>query len=479
MTGFQSFVVFADMRTGSNFLEDNLNRFEGLSCLGEAFNPHFIGYPNQDSLLGMTLKEREKDPLDLLDRIKGHDGLAGFRCFHDHDARARQACLADPRCAKVILTRNPAESYVSLKIARATGQWKLTNVTHGRTQDVAFDADEFTAHLQRLQDFQRHLLATLQRSGQTAFYVDYEDLQDVAVMNGLAEWLGIPDRITRLSQKLKKQNAAAIEDKVRNADQMARTLARLDRFNLARTPNFEPRRGPQIPRYVAAAKAPLLFMPLASGPEAEVHAWMAGLDKVAATELLRDFTQKSLRDWMRQAPGHRSFAVLRHPVARAHTAFCTRILPGGPGTFPEIRKTLQRVHRVPLPEPGATPEEDTAYSFADHRAAFLGFLKFLKNNLQAQTAVRVDAAWASQLTLLQGMTGFAPPDYLLREQNLRIDLALLASQIGYTKMPEAPTVGGVLHDRLSAIYDAEVEAQARAAYADDYMAFGFGDWRTP
>ncbi len=43
---FDYFVVFAEMRTGSNFLEANLNAFAGLTCHGEAFNPHFIGYPN-------------------------------------------------------------------------------------------------------------------------------------------------------------------------------------------------------------------------------------------------------------------------------------------------------------------------------------------------------------------------------------------------------------------------------------------------
>ena len=36
---FTSFVMFAGMRTGSNFLEANLNALPGVSCLGEVFNP--------------------------------------------------------------------------------------------------------------------------------------------------------------------------------------------------------------------------------------------------------------------------------------------------------------------------------------------------------------------------------------------------------------------------------------------------------
>ena len=51
---FDYFVIFAEMRTGSNFLESNLNTLDGVSCFGEAFNPHFIGYPNRTEILGIS-----------------------------------------------------------------------------------------------------------------------------------------------------------------------------------------------------------------------------------------------------------------------------------------------------------------------------------------------------------------------------------------------------------------------------------------
>ena len=179
MAGFDYFVIFAEMRTGSNFLEANLNAFSGLRCHGEAFNPHFVGYPNATEILGFDLGLREADPHKLLGAIKSEDGvLGGFRYFHDHDPRVLDAILDDPRCAKVILTRNPAESYVSWKIARETGQWKLTKAKHAKSERISFKAAEFETFLAELQDFQVLLLNRLQRSGQTAFYIDYEDLQD-------------------------------------------------------------------------------------------------------------------------------------------------------------------------------------------------------------------------------------------------------------------------------------------------------------
>ena len=465
------------MRTGSNFLEANLNMFDGVGCLGEAFNPHFIGFPNRSDLFGMTQDKREADPQALIDLIKQAEGLNGFRFFNDHDARVLDIALTDPRCAKIVLTRNPVDSFVSWKIASATGQWKLTNATHAKTQQVRFEAAEFETHLAALQAFQIRILNTLQRSGQTAFYVAYEDLQDVEVMNGLVRWLGVDSHITSLNKKLKKQNPDPMANKVANFAQMETALARMDRFNLTRTPNFEPRRGPMIPSYVAAPKSPLLYMPLKSGPNPVVENWLGAMDEATAADTQSGFSQKTLRDWLRAHPGHRKFTVIRHPVVWAHTAFCERIVANGPGSFAEIRATLRKVHGVEVPDGGAVPETDIVYDMQAHRKAFLAFLKFLRANLSAQTAIRTDAAWASQLSLLQGMAEFGVADMIAREGSLRGDLARLAGQIGRTTMPDLPEKTDPYGARLAAVYDDVVEMAVRDAYNRDYEAFGFGSLR--
>lgn len=472
MPEFDYFVIFAEMRTGSNFLEANLNAFEGISCLGEAFNPHFIGYPDAEDMLGITRAQREKDPAALIGAIRANAGLSGFRYFSDHDPRALDICLADRRCAKIILTRNPLESYVSWKIAQATGQWKLTNAKHAKSEQALFDGREFEAHLERIQEFQVLLLNGLQRSGQTAFYVAYEDLQDLEVMNGLATWLGSASRLESLDRKLKKQNPEPLPQKVTNADAMEAALARLDRFNLSRTPNFEPRRGPVIPTYVAAARSPLLYLPIRSGPDAAVRRWLCDLDGVGEGQLLSNFTQKTLRSWKGKHPGSRSFTVLRHPLARAHAAFCDKILQTGPGTFPEIRATLRRVFDLPIPEDAPGPD----YSAAEHRRAFAAFLQILKSNLAGQTSFRIDPAWASQAALIQGFSAFAAPDMILREDRLAADLAWLADQAGVKAVvaPMEPDENAAI---LASIYDADLERVAQDALGRDYQTFGFAAWR--
>ncbi|MCX7558312.1 nodulation protein NodH [Sulfitobacter sp. F26204] len=475
MTGkFRSFVVFAEMRTGSNFLEANLNAFDGINCHGEAFNPHFIGSPKNEPILGVDLKTRDADPKVLLSAIRNNTArLSGFRYFHDHDPRVFDAIMADESCAKVILTRNPIESYVSWKIAQETGQWKLTDVKSHKAAQAQFDPKEFANHLEALQAFQIKLMNRMQISGQTAFYVAYEDLQNVEVMNGLAKYLGVDEELDALDKSLKKQNPSPISAKVRNYEEMLKALSQLDRFDLTRTPNFEPRRGPVVPSYVAAAESALLYLPLRSGPQAQVLRWMAELDGVTRSDLQTKMTQKDLRQWKRQHPGHRSFTVLRHPVQRAHDAFCRHILPVDKGSYVHLRKTMMRRYKMPLPEGGP----DGHYDLAAHHKAFTAFLVFLKGNLSGQTSIRVDASWCTQTQAVMGFGELCLPDRIIREADLGKELNDLADVVGRA---DAPAVQPAPIDQpyaLEQVYDEEIESLTIDAYQRDYVMFGFSRWK--
>ena len=474
MANFNYFVVFAEMRTGSNFLETNLNAIEGIDCHGEAFNPHFLGYPKTTEILGVSQETRDADPQVLIRQIKHQaSGISGFRYFHDHDPRILEQCLADPKCAKIILTRNPLDSYVSWKIAQETGQWKLTDSKSRKDGKATFVEDEFTAHLGALQAFQVSLLNALQTTGQTAFYISYEDLQSVEVMNGIARYLGVAGELDGLDKSLKKQNPSSTSEKVNNFDQMQAALSGLDRFNLNRTPNFEPRRGPSIPTYVAAPHSGIMYLPLRGGPESQILDWLARVDGAKRSELLRKFSQKDLRQWKRKHVGHRSFTVLRHPVARAHRAFCHHILNTGQGGYAGLRQTLRRRYSMPIPE----MMPDAAYDRAAHRAAFLTFLVFLKGNLSGQTAIRIDATWCTQAQSLEGFGEFALPDRVIREDDLATELPQMLAQIGHENSVELGPTDPDEPFALADIYDEEIEKAAQNAYQRDYMMFGFDSWR--
>ena len=279
---FKYFCIFAEMRTGSNFLETALNQLDGVQCLGEVFNPEFVGYPNRTELLGLSQTERDRDPRRLLSRlVDGEGAVSGFRFFHDHDHRVADLVLEDPACGKILLSRDPLESYASWKIARETGQWKLTNLKRRRTARIEFDTDEFLERYDEHGAFRARIWRRLKVTGQTAFLLSFEDLKSLDVLNGLAAWLGVSSRLGKLPGDLKRQNPESIFEKVSNPQDIERAIARIGLARLEQQADLEPPRRAPIRGCVGAARAPLLFLPIKGGPEPRVESWLASLDAVA------------------------------------------------------------------------------------------------------------------------------------------------------------------------------------------------------
>ena len=468
---FEGFVILADMRTGSNAFEERLNEYSGVESHGEVFNPGFIGKPGVEVLHGITLAERDAAPQRLISALRASTkGLAGFRLFSDHDPRVLEDCLSDRKTAKVILTRNPLDSYVSLKIARATGQWWLSDMKSRKPGKARFVAEEFDAYLATRARHLHHIRHRLQTTGQTAFEIAYEDIGDDDVIRGCVRFLGVSPEKGSATKKGRVQNPVPLSEKVENLAEMKVALQARDPFDPDRLPTHEPARGPNVPSFVAASGAPLLYMPVKCAGDREIRAWLAALGGAPET----GFTQKALRSWKRRQGPHTAFTAVAHPVARAHEAFCRFILPTGPGAFSGIRTTLRRSYKVPLPD----DPTDTGYDAAAHAAAVLAFLQFLRGNLSGQTAVRVDAAWASQTACLQGLAGFGVPDRVFRVETLGQDLGDLAARLG-VDAPDVPEPDPGAPHALADIYNDRIERAARSAYQRDYMMFGYGPWSAP
>ena len=461
---FQSFVVFAEMRTGSNFLEANLNAIPGVMCYGEAFNPAFVGNSNKTELLGVSIHQRDLSPESLLKVMRKETaGISGFRYFHDHDPRVFDLVVDDPSVAKIILTRNPLESYISWKIAKESNQWRTTSAANIKTARPRFLIDEFQARVDELQEFQRDLLNRLQVSGQTAFYIDYEDVLDLKVINGIAAFLGIEGRLEKLDLSYKKQNPEPLAEKVSNPAEMAVGLNRIDFYNVRHTPNFEPRRQGAINTYVASAAVPLLFQPVKSAPDQALRKWLQGYG-----EVLTSFDRQGLKTWRADRPGHRSFTVLRHPLARAHAAFSEYLEKEW---MVELRGHMKRIHKFELP-----PKGQGFADLAAHRAGFLKFLEVVKHLHAGRTELRTPAHLATQLATVTGFAQLQAPDHILREDRLEEGLAFVCAEAGIAMRP-LPTVVKSARFALADLYDSDLEAAARDAYGRDYLYFGFKDWR--
>ncbi|WP_298499178.1 nodulation protein NodH [uncultured Maritimibacter sp.] len=470
---FDYFVIFAEMRTGSNFLESNLDQFPGLKCYGEAFNPWFMVDQQTDELFGVTMAERDGDPMRLIKVLQENtDGIPGFRLFHNHDRRVIDHALADPRCGKVILNRNQVDAYVSKQIAWNTDQWKLGDHTEKVPGKMKFHAKDFKFRYHTLKDYQRDLHRRLQAAGQTAFYIDYADLTDIRIINGLARYLGETTELDHANRSFKKQNPEPLAEKVINFEELVRTVEEIDKYDIDEIPNFEPVRGARVRHYVTAAKAPLAFLPTPGGPEDEIIQWLADIDGVKRESLRDGMTQKDMRQWKNHNKGHRSFTVLRHPVARAHHVFCTYVLNEGPKTDWELRHGL--IEKYGLPIPWDTPIGPD-YDRAQHRQAFLHFLNFVAGTVGGSSNHPVEMIWATQDNLLRGTAEFVSPDHVLREEQMATGLALIAMEVGVEPPELTPAEPDGPH-ALRDIYDDEIEKAVRAAYARDYMAFGFPRW---
>ncbi|PZX19015.1 hypothetical protein LX81_00709 [Palleronia aestuarii] len=459
-----SFILIAAMRTGSNFLEANLRQIPGLTCWGEAFNPHFVGSAGRKQLAGVTLAEREADPARLLDALAGaSDGIPGFRFFPGHDPRVLDRCLADRSCAKIILTRNPLDSFVSLEIARATRQWRLKEGAEKRSARVAFDPDAFAAYLDRHAEFRSGIDRALKESGQAAFRLSYEEAGDPAVLNGIARFLGLEARVERFETRSRVQNPEALSERVTNYEEMLAALGRLDRFGLERMAET-PRPRPEAPvRFVAPPRTPLVYLPVAGGPSGRIRAWLAALDGIRPKDLETGEDRTALGEWTAARPGHLAFTVLRSPARRVHSVFCHHLLNPEGGRFREI---LRESFGVPLPDGPPGPDWD----LAAHRQAFAAFLDVAEANLAGRTSMGVDPALAEQSERLRAISDRRAPDLVLREEELETALPALAARMGREARyepapPERPFP-------LSDVLDEALSARIAAIYARDIALYG-------
>jgi hypothetical protein len=463
VTAFTSFVVFAEMRTGSNFLEANLNAIEGVTCHGEAFNPFFIGGEGKVELFGIDMAGRNSDPSGFLQAMRRQTpGLSGFRYFSSHDPRVFDLVMADRTCAKIVLTRNQLESFISWKIAKESDQWWLANTKHLQTVRPTFSLDEFNARNDTLNQFQAKLTRALQTLGQTAYYIDYDDIRDLDVLNGLAAFLGVAARIDGLNFRFKKQNPEAIVEKVANPLEMQKQLATVDWFNLHHVPNYEPRRLPAVAQYMASTGVDLLYMPIKCGPDHRIKKWLQSYGP-----MLESFDRQTLRHWKSAHPGQRSFAVLRHPLERAYTAWCDLIAKEW---MPELRPYLKRVHKFALP-PKGKPFGDVE----EFRTGFMVFLELIKHIQAGRTELRVMPQIASLGATIQGFALLQSPDVLIHEDKLAEGLDYLCADLGIAAKPIPETADNRPY-ALSDIYAPDMEAAAREAYWRDYAGFGFDNW---
>lgn len=458
---FTHFAIFAAMRTGSNLLERLMNQYDGLTCHGELFNPHFIGTSGQETAFGLSMTDRDRDPQLLITKAQdATEGLAGFRIFDGHDPRIEDRVLADPTCAKIILRRNPIDSYVSLEIARQTDQWILGNAVSRKTARIRFEAGAYQRFLDERNGFYGRIDRAIRSNGQVPFELRYEELKDPDILNGLAAWLGIDDRRMSFREPIKRQNPEPLAEKVVNFDDMAAYLAG----------STEAHTGPSRSTVSASSKdflisrsQPVLVAPVPGTARKPLVDWLRAISGLDAFD--RGLSPGQMSRWLDEAKGLIALSMVEHPLSRAYRVFQRRIV-AGKQAYPVIREKLAQSYDVPLQTGNETPE--------DQARAFEAFLAFLGPNLERQTGLRVDPDWALQSDYIAAVSETVPLSHVIRSNDLPLAANALCAQLG---VPAAdvtsashgggPPLDEILSDRMIAL--------ARTAYGPDYRAFGFAD----
>lgn len=471
---FTYFTIFGAMRTGSNLLEHSLNQYESLAGQGELYNPHFIGKPERREFLAIPLAERNTDPVGLLHKLISAtpETIPGFRIFDNHDRRVIDFAARDPNCAKIILTRAPIDSFISLEIAQATGQWMLMKDENRRVAKMRFDPQKYEAYLAKRKAHYSFIRRAAQEAGQPVFEIDYNDLSEISVLNGAARFIGTTEVKTNLPDKIRRQNPPAWEDKVENVEEL-HAYAAGDGIT---APEVDPEPQPKfgaLGEMVASKTFDAIYAPIPGAGMGEFRKVLTEAAVAAGDADARLATgMKDKHLTRRRWRGAFIFSFVRHPAERLHDIFIRRIARAEGDAYTMVQMMMARDYRGPGPgEMTSSPDALLA--------GFDAFISFVESNLGGRTALRIDPAWTPQSTLLAAYARETPMDFVGRVEHLDDDLQFVLSRMKAPPMEltmklkaslarvedEMPKAAWLTRDR---------ETRIRKIFERDYDRLGYG-----
>jgi len=228
------FVILNAPRTGSNYLCTLLDSHPEILCHHEIFNPHVVGVARHLQKAGFqmgTIEERERDPIEFLGRVwRRNEGRrsVGFKLCWKQNGPVFDAVLADPRIRKIVLKRrNRIKSFVSLLLARQTGEWVIYNdeATPGARPKVQVDEAELQRHIAFNDAYYAEIEAAIQQRGHLGHVLYYEDLFSETSLRATLKFLDVaePDPALLAGQTW-KLSSTSLRDLVVSFDSLESSL---------------------------------------------------------------------------------------------------------------------------------------------------------------------------------------------------------------------------------------------------------------
>jgi LPS sulfotransferase NodH len=225
------FVLVGMMRSGSNFLERQLNRLADVRCHGELFNPTFVGLSHEvgKELVGYSrdsTKERDADEMGFLRKLDDacDRALFGSRLFLDHSPMMTSRLLHDPAVKKIVLSRNLLEAYVSLTTAVETGVWLTTEAAQEPSPKVKVNLNKLVTFALRQSLYYNDILTILHRTKQAFVQMDYTEIKQLPRLNAVAELIGSKHRFADVQEPIHKQSPEPLEERIEDFPKLMEEL---------------------------------------------------------------------------------------------------------------------------------------------------------------------------------------------------------------------------------------------------------------
>lgn|GEM_PF-914351 len=224
----KKFVIFGHPRSGSNYLCSLLDSHPHIICHYEVFHDQKIIHSFKKNL-PFTMEERDSAPIEFINKIFEGDSerqAVGFKIFRHQSPETQKKLLNDRSIKKILLSRkNIIQTYVSLLIARKTIRYvEAKNSPEQARIKVTVDADELLKFNEFYNAYLSNLKLKLEETNQEYMQIYYEDLFEPSTIDSVFRFLNVEKGEYTLEAWTRKQNPAALKDKVSNIEALKQEL---------------------------------------------------------------------------------------------------------------------------------------------------------------------------------------------------------------------------------------------------------------
>ena len=224
MMARDKFTIIANPRTGSNFFIERLNCHSEITCHREIFHRHSVYL--EEGTRNDLLEERNRDPQLFLSKVfqQCPTLVCGFKIFDDQNPDVLKHVIINPDIKKIILYRqNFLAVYSSDLLATESKEYvkfsndSLLKSLDGHSNKVVFDADKFQKAKFNYENHYRHVVETLNNSGQYFLFTCYEEFCNENLFRRTFSYLNLPQP-RNVESRLVKMNHYSILDRFLNPD---------------------------------------------------------------------------------------------------------------------------------------------------------------------------------------------------------------------------------------------------------------------